>query len=232
MANLDFGDALIASRPRKASALGTDFSEAFFNEVALKRALSALQRGPIRFHRDNVIACDGDSADYLFLVVSGVVRTCKTFENGSRNIVAFYLPGELFGWPNLDLSVEAATDAIVLFIKRKPLNALAARENRIANFLLELMTNELKRAQEHALLMGRNARCRVTRFLTELSSRSGKLASLDLPMSHKDIADHLGLTIETLSRVITGLERTGLVSRASPRRLIIKNKLALERVLD
>ena len=60
MTNLDFGDALIASRPRKASAFGADFSEAFFNESALKRALSALQRGPIRFHRNNVIACDGD----------------------------------------------------------------------------------------------------------------------------------------------------------------------------
>ena len=233
MVSLDIGKLhIVASKPDKFSAIGADFSDAFCSEQALKHALSALQCGPIRFHRENIIACDGERADYLFLVVSGVVRSCRTFENGSRSIVAFYLPGDLFGWPNVDLSVEAATDAIVLFIKRKSLLTLAARENRIGNFLLEIMTTELRRAQEHALLMGRDARSRVVTFLTELSRRSGKLPCLDLPMSHRDIADHLGLTIETLSRVITGLERTGLITRASARKLIIRDQLALECAMD
>src|SRR5262245_66671783 len=95
----------------------------FGDEQTVNRALSALRRGPIRFYRDNVIACEGDSADYLFLVVSGVVRSCRTFQNGTRSIVAFYLPGDLFGWSDLkhSLSAEAATDAVVLLLKRSAL---------------------------------------------------------------------------------------------------------------
>jgi CRP/FNR family nitrogen fixation transcriptional regulator len=93
------------------------------SEQTLKRALSALQRGPIKFGRNCVIACEGDTADYIFLVVSGVVRGCKTFQNGERAVVAFYLPGDLFGWDyeTRPLSIEAASDAILMLIKRRGL---------------------------------------------------------------------------------------------------------------
>jgi len=210
-----------------------DFPEAFGDKRTLKRALSALQRGPIRFHRDNVIACEGDAADYLFLVISGVVRHCKTFENGSRNIVAFYLPGDLFGWSDAKhgLSVEAAADAMVLFIRRAGLLSIASQEGRVASFLLATTTNDLQRSYEHSLLMSRSATCRVGTFLAELWRRSGKLKCLDLPVPHQDIADYLGLTVETLSRTITGLERSGVLSRVSARRLIIRNEMALERMM-
>jgi CRP/FNR family nitrogen fixation transcriptional regulator len=210
-----------------------DFPDAFGDKRTLKRALSALQRGPIRFHRDNVIACEGDAADYLFLVVSGVVRHCKTFENGSRNIVAFYLPGDLFGWSDAKhtLSVEAAADAMVLFIKRAGLLSIASQEGRVASFLLANTTNDLQRSYEHSLLMSRSAACRVGTFLADLWRRSGKLKYVDLPVSHQDIADYLGLTIETLSRTITGMERSGVLSRVSTRRLIIRNEMALERLV-
>ena len=216
----------------KCEIAGIDFYEAFSNESTLRTALSALQRGPIRFRRDNVIACEGDAADYLFLVVSGVVRHCKTFENGTRNIVAFYLPGDLFGWSdaNHGLSVEAAADAMVMFIKRAGLLSIASQESRVASFLLATTTNDLQRSFEHSLLMNKSATCRVGTFLADLWRRSGKLKYLDLPVSHKDIADYLGLTIETVSRTITAMERSGLISRVSARRLIMRNEMALERL--
>ena len=93
------------------------------SEQTLKSALSALQRGPIRFRRNHVIACEGDTADYVFLVVSRLLRSCKTFQNGNRSVVTFYLPGELFGWGDkiCPLSIEAASDAIVMLIKRRGL---------------------------------------------------------------------------------------------------------------
>jgi len=211
--------------PKRKGVVGTavDFPEAFANEKILKRALSALQRGPIRFHRNNVIACEGDTADYMFLVISGVVRHCKTFQKGTRNIVAFYLPGDLFGSTDADhhLSVEAAADAMVLFIKRSALFSIATRECRVANFLLATTTTELRRAHEHALLMSRDARCRVATFLSDFWVRLGKPKCLDFPMSHQDIADHLGLTIETLSRTITNLERLGIVLRSPPRNSLL-----------
>ena len=223
--------------PKRKLVVGraVDFSEAFGNEQLLKRALSALQRGPIRFHRNNVIAGEGDAADYLFLVISGVVRHCKTFQNGTRNIVAFYLPGDLFGSADADhhLSVEAAADAMVLFIKRNALLSIATRECRVANFLLAITTNELRRAHEHALLMSKDARCRVATFLTDLWKRLGSPDCLDFPMSHQDIADHLGLTIETLSRTITNLEKSGIVVRTPPRHsLSLLNSALLARMTN
>jgi len=223
--------------PKLKRAVGTavDFPEAFGNEQLLKRALSALQRGPIRFQRDNVIACEGDAADYMFLVISGVVRHCKTFQNGTRIIVTFYLPGDLFGstGANHHFSVEAASDAMVLFIKRSALHSIATRECRIVNFLLAITTNELRRAQEYALLMSKDAKCRVATFLTDFWARLGKPNCLDFPMSHQDIADHLGLTIETLSRTITNLERSGIVVRTPPRSsLSLLNPALLARMMN
>ena len=220
-------------RPRRsaiASAVNISMPpKTFVDDRTLKPALSALQRGPIHFRRNNVIACEGDAADYIFMVVSGVVRSCKTFRNGTRNVVAFYLPGDLFGWDDQKstLSAEAATDAMVLFIKRSGLLSLAARESRVSSFLLAITTRELRRAQEHGLLMSRSAKCRLAAFLTDLSNRVGKTGSINLPMSHQDIADHLGLTIETLSRNITELERSGVIARASRRTLMVRDRWAL-----
>jgi CRP/FNR family nitrogen fixation transcriptional regulator len=89
------------------------------------------------FCRDNVIAIEGDATDYIFCVIKGVIRSCKTFENGARGIVAFYMPGDIFGWSDLtqSLSVEAATDTEVLFVKRRALLSIASRDVRVANFL-------------------------------------------------------------------------------------------------
>jgi CRP/FNR family nitrogen fixation transcriptional regulator len=138
----------------------------------------------------------------------------------------------MFGWAELKhaLSAEAATDAMILYLKRNALLSIAARDSRIANFLLAATTNELRRTQEHALLIGRSARCRVATFLLDLSKRLGKTKYLELPMSHQDIADHLGLTIETVSRTITELERLQLIARLSPRTLVLLNRPSLFRI--
>ena len=208
--------------------------DTFVDGGDIRRALTALQRGPISFQRNNVIACEGDAADYIFLVVDGFVRSCKSFENGTRKVVAFYIPGDLFGWDDekCTLSVEAATEAMVLFIKRRGLVSLARRDSRIANFLLAITRSELQRAQEHALLLGRTAECRVMTFLADLSKRMRNTECVDLPMSHSDIADYLGMQIETLSRTLTQLERSGAIVRASTRRLILKNHSLLTHATD
>jgi CRP/FNR family transcriptional regulator, nitrogen fixation regulation protein len=206
----------------------------FADEETIRRALSALQRGPIHFHRDKVIACEGEAADYIFVVVSGVVRSCKTYQNGSRGVVAFYLPGDLFGWDDAkcSLSIEAATDVMVLFLKRRALLSLAARDSRIGSYLLAQTTKELGRTQQHSLLMGQCAKSRVATFLTDLWTRLGKPASVDLPMLHQDIADYLGLTIETLSRTITSFEQSGMLKRQSYRKLVLRKPALLSQLID
>lgn len=192
-----------------------------------KRVMSsilALRRGPIRYPRNKVIAFEEGPTDYLFVVVKGVVRTCKTFQDGSRTIIGFHVPGEYFGLNDdlkYSLSAEAATEAMVLFLKRSALLTLAAHDSRVAGFLLARTASELRRVQEHSLLIGRDAKCRVAAFLIDLSVRTGQAKYLELPMRHRDIADYLGLKIETLSRAITELERSGWVARASTRRTVI-----------
>jgi CRP/FNR family transcriptional regulator, nitrogen fixation regulation protein len=238
MANLDFDKTpLIAPNGKKIFGTvdtAVDFAPTLRNDVSLNRALSALQRGPVCFYRDNVIACDEDAADYLFFVVSGVVRSCKVFDGGARSIVAFNLPGDLFGLTDLkgSLSLEAATDTAVLFLKRSALLSLAAREIRVSRFLLSATTKELERAQEHIILKSKLAKCRVATFLRELWVRLGQPKYLDVPMSYQDIADYLGLTIETFSRNITQLERSGLIARVSGRKLLLQNHAELQRMMN
>jgi CRP/FNR family nitrogen fixation transcriptional regulator len=196
----------------------------------VRDSIFALRRGPVRYRRGAMIACEGDPTDYIYAVVSGVVRSCRTYRDGSRGIVGFHLQGEFFGWSGdlvHSLALEAAAHTLVLFFKRSALLAAAMQDGRMANYLLFATTNELRRMQEHSLLMSRSAECRVTTFLLDLSKRLGKTKYLDLPMSHQDIADHLGLTIETLSRTITKLEKSGLITRASCRTLVLTNRASL-----
>ena len=189
------------------------------SKQTLKRALAALRSGPIRFRRNQVIACEGDTADYVFLVVSGVVRSCRTFLNGERAVVAFYLPGDLFGWDNetRPFSIEAASDVIVTLIKRRGLTTLAETNAPLASFLRSVALNELQRTQEHVTTINMSAKGRFLAFLRDWLRRSGASSSVRLPIGYQDIADHLGIKIETLSRTITELEQSGALTRSSPR---------------
>ena len=93
-----------------------NFSEALLNncnQQTVMNGILALRRGPIRYRRDATIVCEGDPTEYIFLIVKGVVRSCRAYQDGSRGIVAFHFPGELFGWsgdPIHSLSEEAATE--------------------------------------------------------------------------------------------------------------------------
>ena len=239
MANLDFRTTPVVefddTKIFGTADTAANFAKVVGDDASLQRKLSALQRGPVRFYQNNVIALNEDVADHLMFVITGVVRSCKICRNGNRSIVSFYLPGDFVGWVDakLSLSIEAATDTELLFIKRKGLVSLASQNVRVANVLLTATTNELTRAQEHVLLMNKSAKCRAATFLTDLWVRLGKAQYLDVPMSHQDIADYLGVTIETLSRSITDLERSGLIARVrSQRRLILQNHFGLRRVIN
>jgi len=221
-----------------ASGSGLSFPSAFIvdeGQKLAKRAVLSMRRGPIRYRRNSTIVCEGDPADYIFMVVDGIVRRCKAFQNGARAIVAFHTPGELFGWTdevNHALSAETATDALILFFKRSALFSVAAREQKVASFLLSSTMAELRRIQDHSLLINRSAKCRVASFLLDLSTRTDGTTAVDLPMSHQDIADHLGLSIETVSRTITELERACVIERASARTIVLTNRAALVRLLN
>ena len=185
------------------------------------------------FPRDAEIYRESDPARHLYKVVTGAVRTCKALSNGRRQIRAFYLPGDIFGIETGEkhaFSAEATTDAKLLMIERKAVVALAARDNGIARQLWSLMSRELKHVQNHVLLLIQSAQERVAGFLLEMADRAPDGNEIDLPMSRQDVADYLGLTIETVSRTLTHLERGAAIALPTSRRVMLRSRSALNRI--
>jgi CRP-like cAMP-binding protein len=188
---------------------------------------------PMSFTRNAEIYGEGEPADYLYKVVSGTVRTYKVLSDGRRQIGAFYMPGDVFGLETGDdhtFSAEAIADTKVLVIKRSALVALAQRDGEVARQLWALTGLELSRVQDHILLLIKTAQERVAGFLLEMADRVSNGNSVELPMSRQDIADYLGLTIETVSRTLTTLENAAAIELPSSRRIVLRNRSALSRL--
>jgi CRP-like cAMP-binding protein len=184
------------------------------------------------YPRNTEIFGENEPADYLYKVVSGSVRTYKILSDGRRQVGGFYLAGDLFGLEFADehtLSAEAISDAKVLVVKRSALTALAGHDALVAQQLFNLTGRELRRVQDRILLLVKSAQERVASFLLEMAERvSGN--SIDLPMSRQDIADYLGLTIETVSRTLTSLECAAAIEVPTSRRIVLRNRPALSRM--
>lgn len=197
-------------------------------------ALSVAQMGaPMPFARDAEIYGEGEPAEYIYQIVSGAVRTYKILNDGRRQIGAFYLPGDMFGLEmgeEHDLSAEAVCDCTVAIIKRSSLTKLAKDDGSITEALWTLTARELQRAQKHVLLLVRSAQERVASFLLEMADRTAGAGSVVLPMSRRDIADYLGLTIETVSRALSALEGQSAIALSGARRVQLTNVRELRRL--
>ena len=193
-----------------------------------------LMGAPMPFARNAEIFGENEPAEYLYKVISGTVRTYKVLNDGRRQIGAFYLPGDIFGLEVGDehtFSAEAIVDSKVLVIKRSSLVALAARDNEVARQLWTMTAGELQRAQDHIMLLIKTAQERVAGFLLEMAKRVPGATDIDLSMSRQDIADYLGLTIETVSRTLTQLENSATIAVPTSRRIVLRNRGALNRMV-
>ncbi len=185
------------------------------------------------FKRNAEIYGENEPADYLYKVVSGAVRTYKVLADGRRQIGAFYLAGDVFGLENADrhaFSAEAICDSKVVLIKRGAIIGLAARDNSVARELYQITCRELERVQEHVLVLIKSAEERVAGFLLEMAKRTPDANQVQLPMSRQDIADYLGLTIETVSRTMTRLESVAAIALPSSRCIVLRNRDTLGRL--
>jgi CRP/FNR family nitrogen fixation transcriptional regulator len=188
---------------------------------------------PMGFKRNAEIYGENEPAEYLYKVVAGAVRTYKILADGRRQIGAFYMPGDVFGLESGDMhtfSAEAVSDCKVLVVKRSSLVALAARDNDVARQLWSITARELERAQEHFLALIKTAEERVVGFLLGMAARLSDGDQFDLPMSRQDIADYLGLTIETVSRTMTHLESSAAIDLPSSRRVVLCDRKSLARL--
>ena len=211
-------------RPVSASRAGAVDADALGHSMQLMGAM-------MTYPRDAEIFGENEPAEYLYKVVSGSVRTYKILSDGRRQVSGFYLPGDIFGLEFTDehtLSAEAISDAKVLVVKRSALNALAGRDASVAQQFFTLTGRELHRVQDRTLLLIKNARERVASFLLEMAERASKNNAIELPMSRQDIADYLGLTIETVCRTLSALETASAIEvSASSRRIVLRDRAAL-----
>jgi len=192
-----------------------------------------LMGAPMRFARNNEIYGENEPAEYLYQVISGAVRTYRMLDDGRRQISAFYLPGDIFGVEAGEMhlsSAEAICDAQILVAKRSAVMARAEHEKSLARQLWLLTVRELQRVQEHSLALIKSADERVAGFLLEMAGRNSSGAAIELPMSRQDIADYLGLTIETVSRTFSQFVHSGTIALETSRRIQLRNRPALNRL--
>jgi CRP/FNR family transcriptional regulator, nitrogen fixation regulation protein len=184
------------------------------------------------FAKEEEIFAEGNGAAFVYKVLSGVVRTSKLLSDGRRQIDAFHLIGDIFGietGSEYRFCAESVGDSTVIAYRRNQLAALVASEAQFVQDMMMGMMRALIRAQNHMLLLGRKSALeRIATFLLDIAERTGGEDALDLPMSRTDIADHLGLTIETVSRSFTQLERQGIIGLPSARHVVLSNRPALE----
>lgn len=192
----------------------------------------------ITFHQDQTIYFDGDPTDHCYRVISGVVRICKETEDGRRQITAFPSAGDLFGWTGNRRHAcvaEAASDVILLRWSRQAIETAIVNDADTGHQLLLMLLEQLANMQNHLLLLGRmNASERIATFLLSRADHCEctgmRSRRLRFRICRRDIGDHLGLTVETVSRTMHAFKRRGLIDFVLNQSLEILDRPGLEQI--
>lgn len=192
--------------------------------------------GQSRFGHAATIMTEGDPADHLFNIVAGTVKIYRLLPDGRRQITGFLSGGDILGMALSETnpySAEAVGPVTLCRMPRRRFEQLAERFPRLERQLLKSASNELFAAQDQMLLLGRKtAREKVATFLLARARRAAARGRsddmLDLAMSRTDIADYLGLTIETVSRTFSQLCRAGVIALHGASHVEIVDADALE----
>ena len=161
-------------------------------------------------------------------MIRGAVRSYKLLSDGRRQIGAFHLPGDVFGLESGQmhrLATEAIVDTTVRLVKRGSLEQAAQSDVRVARNMWTLTATELQHAENHMLLLGRKTALeRVATFLLEMDRRLAFAGMIALPMCRRDIGDYLGLTLETVSRALSGLQSEGVDGFSNARQIVLRKR--------
>ena len=186
-----------------------------------------------RYSKGVEIFGDTEPANYIYQVIKGAVRSHKLLSDGRRQIGAFHLPGAIFGLENGDLhrfTAEAIIDTTVRFVERVSLENAVNCDPAMARALLTMTAQNLQHVENHMLLLGRKtSQERVAAFLLEMNGRVSGPGFVALPMSRGDIADYLGLRLETVSRALSGFKRKGYLEflDTRQRQIVVLNAAGL-----
>jgi CRP/FNR family nitrogen fixation transcriptional regulator len=184
------------------------------------------------YGKDEEIYGEGERAEYVHQVIRGAARTYKLLSDGRRQIGAFHLPGDVFGLEsqsNHRLAAEAVVDTTVRLVSRRSLDQAAGIDVKVAQKLWTMTAGDLRRAEDHMLLLGRkSAMERVANFLLEMDRRLAIAGMMALPMCRRDIGDYLGLTLETVSRALSQLHNEGVLGLSGARQIVLRNRPRLQ----
>jgi CRP/FNR family transcriptional regulator, anaerobic regulatory protein len=193
------------------------------------------------FQAGQPVIWSGDAMDFVASVVTGIATLTQTMEDGRRQMVGLLLPSDFVGRPGRPQAaydVTAATDMVMCCFRKKPFEAMMAKTPHVARRLLDMTLDELDAAREWMLILGRKtARERIASFFVILARREAALqvrqprgeVVIDLPLTREDMADYLGLTLETVSRQVSALKRDGLIELVGKRGVTIRDLQALQK---
>ena len=198
--------------------------------------LKALQQVgmKMRFERNETIFNDGDEATYCYKVISGAVRLCKHMVDGRRQIADFLLAGDVFGFMQFGtykFTAEAVGDVVLMCYPQRQVERLSNTMPKMRQRLLTVLSQRLVGMQDHLVMLGRQtAKERVAGFLLLIAQRSDaeEGVAFDLPMGRQDIADYLGLTIETVCRVLSELKRAKVIGIPNLNQVVLNDMAELE----
>lgn len=176
----------------------------------------------------------GDRAGMVYRVLSGEAISYRLLNDGRRQVTEFHVAGDFIG---LEAGLEHRTTAeslnsvTVAAVRRTDLARMSENDGNLARSLWQMSVRAFHRSEDHALILARQgATERVVAFLLDYADRIGALNIIDLPMTRQDIADHLGLTIHTVSRTLSQLQAEGLIEARSSRHVRLMRRDALERI--
>ena len=215
------------------------------NGAAYYRNLLSTQPHPLQnldalavivpYHRGQEICSQGRSVEHWYFLISGAARRCAIRSDGRRQIVDLLLPGDFFGLAfgdQSDATIEAvAENTVVASYPRPRIEVLAESDPKIARELRDIAFKALSRMQTQLLILGRiTALEKVGSFLLEMSARlsNGDTERVALPISRYDIADYLGVSVETVSRALSDLKQRGAIKLLSTRTVNIVHREVLE----
>lgn len=193
------------------------------------------------FQAGQTIIWSGDRMEFVGSVVSGIATLTQTMEDGRRQMVGLLLPSDFVGRPGRPVAafdVTATTDLVMCCFRKKPFEDMMSTTPHIAQRLLEMTLDELDAAREWMLLLGRKtAREKIASLIAIIARREASLhrkrakgmLTVDLPLTREEMADYLGLTLETVSRQISALKKDGVIVVEGNRHVSIPN---IDRLLE
>jgi CRP/FNR family transcriptional regulator len=198
----------------------------------------------IKYYRSyqagQTVIWSGDRMDFVASVVTGVATLSQTMEDGRRQMVGLLLPSDFVGRPGRDsvaYDVTATTDLVMCCFRKKPFEDMMLSTPHVGQRLLEMTLDELDSAREWMLLLGRKtAREKIASLLLIIARRDASLSLkqgskrlvFDLPLTREEMADYLGLTLETVSRQISALRKDKVISLEGKRHVTIEDFDALQ----